>query len=220
MQARAMIVVMRSPNHKKEAMIRIKRFLAQKKIRDVSINDCFPNDTLDKAKALARYGAAQRRAGGIIRYRVVNKQGQAVLQMLKEGGNFKDADISEEHLESYRRAAQPMETDTQEANTAGKGLNNTGARQKDKQKTTSGSNNVSLSGQSKQTNKQANIRRPVVPQPGTSASADQDDDYIQQQLAYWREREQQKNGGTTRTEGEQQRGTSGYANDFPPLTRK
>jgi hypothetical protein len=220
MQARAMIVVMRSPNHKKEAMIRIKRFLAQKKIRDVSINDCFPNDTLDKAKALARYGAAQRRAGGIIRYRVVNKQGQAVLQMLKEGGNFKDANISEEQLEPYRRAAQPMETDAQESNTTRSDPNNTGARQKDRQKSTSGSNNVPLMGNNKQTSKQPATRRPVVPQPGTSASAGQDDEYIQQQLAYWREREQQKNDEAARKEKAQQRDVNNYANEYPPLTRK
>ena len=115
MQARAMIAVMRSPAHKKEAMIRIKRFLSQKKIKDVSINDCFPNDTLDTAKRLARYGAAQRRAGGIIRYRVVNKQGQAVLQTLKEGENFKDTQVPEAELANFGRPReQAMETDAQE----------------------------------------------------------------------------------------------------------
>ncbi len=61
MKARAIIIVMRSPNHKREALIRIKRFLAQQQIREVSISDCFPNQSMDKARALARMGAEQRR---------------------------------------------------------------------------------------------------------------------------------------------------------------
>ncbi len=173
MQARAMIVVMRSPSHKKEALIRMKRFLSQKAIKDVSINDCFPNEVLDIAKQLARYGAAQRRAGGIIRYRVINKQGRPVLQTLKEGENFKDNKVADSELEKYKRAvAQPMETDIQETNG--------GARRKEpNQKRMTGANtepirNSPEPGTARKGNSSTprrdsdTTRRPVIPQPGGS----------------------------------------------------
>jgi len=131
MQARAIIIVMRSPNHKREALIRIKRFLAQQQIREVSISDCFPNQSMDKARALARMGAGQRREGLIIRYRVINRQGDAVLQVLKEGDSFKDLEVTEEEIQQYYRAKDTeIETDQQQVGARNQRGLPTGARSK------------------------------------------------------------------------------------------
>ncbi len=116
----------------KEALIRIKRYLSQNEIRDVSIGDCFSNDLMDKARALGRMGAAQRREGVILKYRVMNRMGDAVMQTMKKGEPFKDAEVTEADLQPFSRAkptVDTMEIDQQAGTSSQKGQP-TGARPK------------------------------------------------------------------------------------------
>jgi hypothetical protein len=53
-QARAMILIMRSVQHKKEAIIRIKRYLSQYTIKNVTVSDIFPADQMEMVKKLSK----------------------------------------------------------------------------------------------------------------------------------------------------------------------
>ena len=199
MQARAMIVVMRSPTHKKEALIRIKRYLSQNEIRDVSIGDCFSNDLMDKARALGRMGAAQRREGVIIKYRVMNRMGDAVMQTMKKGEPFKDAEVTEADLQPFSRAkptVDTMEIDQQAGTSSQKGQP-TGARPKQpplpqpRSSQTTGANNQPI--RKDDIGKRGGTDRPTpaVSQPGTAPIPDEQKKLLQQ-LEYWKKKAQNK----------------------------
>ncbi len=198
MQARAMIVVMRSPTHKKEALIRIKRFLSQNEIREVSVSDCFSNDSMDKARALGRMGAAQRREGLIIKYRVINRMGDAVMQTMKKGEPFSDMEVSEADLHPFFRAKPTedmMEID-QQAGTRNQKGQLTGTRPKQpplpQPRTTqaTGANNQPINKPHGSVG-QADPPMPAIPQPGTPAGPEAQKKLLQQ-LEYWRKKAQQK----------------------------
>jgi len=185
MQARAIIIVMRSPNHKREALIRIKRFLAQKQIREVSISDCFPNQSMDKARALAR--------------------GDAVLQVLKDGDSFRDVEVTEEEIQQYYRAKDTeMETDQQQVGARNPRGLPTGARSKaasHPQKSldpATGSNKQPL----QRAQGGQGLPVPAVPQPGSTADAPEiQQQRLLQQLEYWKKKAGQAGRDRQRTRG-------------------
>jgi len=120
MAARAMIVVMRSPSKKKEAIIRLKRWLAHEGItRGVTVMDCFPSSTRDTAKAIGRYCTEMRREGKILQYRILNRDGVPVLQVKDKDGAYRDEEVPEGQLSAHKEATasttatgqQPMETE-------------------------------------------------------------------------------------------------------------
>jgi hypothetical protein len=114
-QARAMILVMRSVQHKKEAIIRIKRYLSQFTIKNVTVSDIFPADQMDMVKKLSKYAQHKKTSGAIIKYRVVNKNNRAVLQTQKNNREpFKDDNPTDDQLSSFLNTInnnQPMDTD-------------------------------------------------------------------------------------------------------------
>ena len=205
MKARAIIIVMRSPNHKREALIRIKRFLAQQQIREVSISDCFPNQSMDKARALARMGAEQRREKLIIRYRVINRQGDAVLQVLKDGDSFRDVEATEDDIQYYYRTKDTeMETDQQQVGARNTRGLPTGARTKaslhpQKPSTpATGPNNQPI----QRASGGQGLPIPAVPQPGSTADAPElQQQRLLQQLEYWKKKAGQAGRDRQRTRG-------------------
>jgi len=100
--ARAMVIIMRSAQHKKEAIIRIKRYLNQHGIRSVTVSDIFPADQVNAAKILSRYAQNEKNCKRIVKYRVINKNGKAALQIQKKHSEqFKDDSPSAESLANY-----------------------------------------------------------------------------------------------------------------------
>lgn len=108
LNARAMIVIMKTPGYKKEAMIKLRKVITQNRIKGVSVCDYFQKDDLDLVKQMERVGSAWKREGRIIRYRVINKQGHVVLQTLEGGGNFKDTEVAEDELAKYEKAPNKL----------------------------------------------------------------------------------------------------------------
>jgi len=106
MAARAMIVGMRSAQHKRKAIITIKRYLAEQRKRfnkmpGVTVADCFPKEALKKAKALGNLATAKKKEGNIFRFRVINKDGQAILQISQRGKPYEDSQHSEKDLYAF-----------------------------------------------------------------------------------------------------------------------
>jgi hypothetical protein len=84
---RAVVVYMRTPFHKREAMIKLKRLLAQWRVQEATVRDCFPTDRMERARHLASYGAHLRRTeDSVRRYQVINKSGEPVLQVVSANG--------------------------------------------------------------------------------------------------------------------------------------
>ncbi len=112
-KARAMIVTMRTPKQKKDAIQKIKRYLLQWGIEETSVEDYFPNHTLSKAKKLRGYAAELKREGKIHGYRVINVQGTVVLQTCQEGEAYES--IDESHIDLSNQGAEQAEgSSTQE----------------------------------------------------------------------------------------------------------
>jgi hypothetical protein len=89
---RAVVVYMRTPFHKREVMIKLKRLLAQWRVQEATVRDCFPTD-------LASYGAHLRRTeDSVRRYQVINRSGEPVLQVASANGRYTDQIIDEEAL--------------------------------------------------------------------------------------------------------------------------
>jgi hypothetical protein len=64
---RAVVVYMCTPFHKREAMIKLKRLLAQWRVQEATVRDCFPTDRMERARHLASYGAHLRRTEDSVR---------------------------------------------------------------------------------------------------------------------------------------------------------
>ncbi len=99
--ARAIIVNVPTYEDKQEAMMKLEKFIAQQRIKEIGICDYFAKSEMDMVKQLERVGAARRRQGGVIRYRVLKKQGSIVLQTLERGGMYKDMEVAEDELAKY-----------------------------------------------------------------------------------------------------------------------
>jgi len=113
MAARAMVVVMRSASKKKEAIIRIKRWLAKEGIaRGVTVMDCFPSSSREQAKSLGKYALDMRREGIFLQYRIINREGTPILQTKDQSGAYRDEEVTEEQLAAHNIIQQqPMDTE-------------------------------------------------------------------------------------------------------------
>jgi hypothetical protein len=99
--ARAVVIYMRTPFHKREAMIKLKRFLAHWQVQEATVRDCFPTETMERARHLASYGAHLRRTEeNVRRYQVVNRRGEPVLQVAGSNGRYFDQEVDEVALKA------------------------------------------------------------------------------------------------------------------------
>jgi hypothetical protein len=99
--ARAVVIYMRTPFHKREAMIKLKRFLAHWQVQEATVRDCFPTETMERARHLASYGAHLRRTEeNVRRYQVINRRGEPVLQVAGSNGRYYDQEIDEVALKA------------------------------------------------------------------------------------------------------------------------
>jgi hypothetical protein len=97
--ARAVVIYMRTPFHKQEAMIKLKRFLAHWEVQEATVRDCFPTDMMERARHLASYGAHLRRTeDSARRYQVINRNSEPILQVAGSNGRYVDQGVDEEAL--------------------------------------------------------------------------------------------------------------------------
>ena len=112
--ARAMIVTMRSPMMKKEAIIQIKGWLAREGIRrGVTVCDSFSAEVQSNVRSMGRYADQKKKEGLFFQYRVINKDGAALLQTKeKKRDSYRDRTVSEHQLSAFQKAprAQHIET--------------------------------------------------------------------------------------------------------------
>jgi hypothetical protein len=114
MNARAAIVVMNSQMHRRDAIIKLKRFLNEERkqgLEGVTAGDCFPHDLLGRVKVIGRYATAKKREGKFYRFRIINRNGQPILQTSKKNKPFEDANFTEEGLAPYVEETIRMDTD-------------------------------------------------------------------------------------------------------------
>jgi hypothetical protein len=98
---RAVVIYMRTPFHKREAMIKLKRFLAHWQVQDATVHDCFLTEVMERARHLASYGAHLRRTeDSVRRYQVVNRRGEPVLQVAGGNGRYVNHEVDEVALKA------------------------------------------------------------------------------------------------------------------------
>jgi hypothetical protein len=90
LEARAVIIHMRSNFHKRGAMGTLRRELARQKMPDTAVRDCFPTTTMERVKSYIRFAMKLKSAGTIDKFQIVNRRGQPVLQTGKRAGNYAD----------------------------------------------------------------------------------------------------------------------------------
>jgi hypothetical protein len=121
--ANGVVVFMRTPYHKKEALIRVKRFIMHNKLDRAAVRDCFPGAALEEARRQTQKGAQMKRRGEISRYRVINIRGQPVLQV--GSGDRPFHTVEERHQEDNR-----MDQGEQQSHSGADGATWAGARSK------------------------------------------------------------------------------------------
>jgi hypothetical protein len=105
-EARSAVIFMTSAFHKNEAIIRVKTFLRQRALHRVQAEDCFPPTQLEAVRALRSYGHRLKATGEIAKYRVVNREGVAVLQTgVTTDGRYEDTPLPTEGARQNRNEA-------------------------------------------------------------------------------------------------------------------
>jgi len=100
-EARAVIIYLTSVYHKRQAAVALKKYLKGKRLR-VTVSDVFPAQETQRAIALNRYAYERRQDKSMVRTRVVNKNGSAVLQSIRgRGESYKDFKVPEESLKPH-----------------------------------------------------------------------------------------------------------------------
>ncbi len=56
LEARAVVLHMRSAFHKRDTMVKVKQYLARHQVREAAVRDCFPSAVMEVARNLNRYG--------------------------------------------------------------------------------------------------------------------------------------------------------------------
>jgi len=112
--ARAMIVTMRSPMMKKEAIIQIKGWLAREGIRrGVTVCDSFSAEVQSNVRSMGRYADQKKKEGLFFQYRVINKDGAALLQTKeKKRDSYRDRTVSEHQTSKNPPPQLPSSTST------------------------------------------------------------------------------------------------------------
>ncbi len=102
LEVRAVIIHMRSPFHKRAAMVILRRELASQRLQGTTVRDCFPTIMMTKVRRLNRLGLELKMAGKITKFQVINRKGQPVLQTGQRDQNYADyqGNIEEEEEEA------------------------------------------------------------------------------------------------------------------------
>jgi hypothetical protein len=102
LEARAVVLRMRSAFHKRDTMVKVKQYLACHQVREAAVRDCFPSAVMEVARNLNRYGGHLKRNQGIQTYRVIaDRDGHPVLQTAKQGASYTDHPVSVAEMESF-----------------------------------------------------------------------------------------------------------------------
>jgi hypothetical protein len=111
-KARAIIIYINTLFHKRQAAIKLKKFLQRNPKLKATASDVFPSTETPRALALTRYAADKIYHKSITRTRVINKSGTAILQHTEEESKqFKDSVVTEADLDPYY---QPRESGERE----------------------------------------------------------------------------------------------------------
>ncbi len=102
LEVRAVIIHMRSPFHKRAAMVILRRELASQRLPGTTVRDCFPTIMMTKVRRLNRLGLELKMSGKITKFQVINRKGQPVLQTGQRNQNYADyqGNIEEEEEEA------------------------------------------------------------------------------------------------------------------------
>jgi hypothetical protein len=120
-EARAVIIHMRSSFHKRAAMVILRRELASQRLPGTTVRDCFPTSVMETVKKLNRIGMGLKKAGKITKFQVINRRGKPILQTGIRNQNYADyqGDLEEEEtaetgewtlVESRRKRLHPDST--------------------------------------------------------------------------------------------------------------
>jgi len=168
--ARAMIVTMRSPMMKKEAIIQIKGWLAREGIRrGVTVCDSFSAEVQSNVRSMGRYADQKKKEGLFFQYRVINKDGAALLQTKeKKRDSYRDRTVSEHQLSAFQKAPRAQHIETPQTS---------------KNPPPQLPSSTSTSNQSNSNQQQTNNSRPASSQSGAAgqlptATLDQKDDFF------------------------------------------
>jgi hypothetical protein len=102
LEARAVVLHMRSTFHKWDTMVKVKQYLARHQVRDAAVRDCFPSAIMEVARNLNRYGGHLKRNQGVQRYRfIADRDGHPVLQTAKQDAGYTDHPVSVAEMESF-----------------------------------------------------------------------------------------------------------------------
>ena len=153
--ARAMIVTMRSPMMKKEAIIQIKGWLAREGIRrGVTVCDSFSAEVQSNVRSMGRYADQKKKEGLFFQYRVINKDGAALLQTKeKKRDSYRDRTVSEHQLSAFQKAPRAQHIETPQTS---------------KNPPPQLPSSTSTSNQSNSNQQQTNNSRPASPQSGAA----------------------------------------------------
>jgi hypothetical protein len=114
-KARAIIIYFNTLFHKRQAAIKLKKFLQRNPKLKATVSDVFPSTETPRALALTRYAADKIYHKSMTRTRVINKSGTAILQHTEgESKQFKDSVVTEADLDPYY---QPRESGERERKT-------------------------------------------------------------------------------------------------------
>jgi hypothetical protein len=102
LEARAVVLHMRSAFHKRDTMVKVKQYLARHQVRDAAVRDCFPSSVMEVARNLNRFGGHLKRNQGVQRHRVIaDRDGHPVLQTAKQGSGYADHPVSVAEMEAF-----------------------------------------------------------------------------------------------------------------------
>jgi hypothetical protein len=99
LEVRAVIIHMRSPFHKRAAMVILRRELASQRLPGTTVRDCFPTNMMTKVRRFNKLGMELKTAGKITKFQVINRKGQPVLQTGQRNQNYADYQGSTEEEE-------------------------------------------------------------------------------------------------------------------------
>jgi hypothetical protein len=129
LEARAVVFHMRSPFHKRDAMVKVKQYLTRHQVREAAVRDCFPSAVMEVARNLNRYGGHLKRSQGIQRYRVIaDRDGHPVLQTAKQGAGYTDHPVSVAEMEAFLASLGGSATQQAKQTTRGKLAPTTGPK--------------------------------------------------------------------------------------------
>ena len=109
----SVIVYMSSTYHKQKACAEFRKYLSHANmegaLRGVAIRDCFDMEEQPRARALNRYGGYLREEHKIDGYRVINRQGVAILQVYVGLENWTPCPVEDHELEPFFKTKEERE---------------------------------------------------------------------------------------------------------------